>query len=413
MAIYGCFSEVSFASLCRSCIVNLLTFLFLVNGLPNSAGAGSDPVIWGGVSLATIGDTLDDQLAVYPAAAMMMYCKSRAEGCPHGSLNDIARERLGFRQIGTLSISMDGVGIAQSSGDILSPVLAGEMVLEGYEGPTVGYSYTYMIFVNLMVLRFEGGKAEYVASFPFILRWLDFKPERQSREAQVAVLRAMYASDELGFNLFDELGKAADTGLKLRHDDSRLVAITDVVLSDEVGEVLEQTYSRAAWSQQIANFFEANIAVATGKPILPSRLGEDGRKTLNLVFDDATRQLAIPDPGWRIKINVERFVRDDVVSGTEKLACFMVATRFQVTDPFGDEVANIRLTRKQDACSELKAGMKREDRVYFPENLLSQLSQLAEWLGGKDDTSFLSRNVIDQPGADVTARSARNSMFGE
>ena len=105
-------------------------------------------------------------------------------------------------------------------------------------------------------------------------------------------------------------------------------------------------------------------------------------------------------------------MRDDVQSEGEQVSCFMVATRFRVTDPFGEEVANARLVRREDACSEMKPGMIREDHVYFPESLLSQLSQLADYLGTRSDASFIRSSVTDQPGAVEAMSAVRSSMFG-
>lgn len=392
---------------CRQ--IRLLSFIAtMLLGTPVVA----ESVVWGGVSLATIGDSISDQQSAYPAASEMMYCTARSNGCPYGSLNEIARTHLAAKPLGPLDIVMTSVASGSLQGNILSPVIAGEMVLEGYEGSDAGYSYTYMIFVNLMVLRFEAGKTEYVSSYPFILRWLDFKPKRQTRDEQTSVMRSMYASNTLGFNLFEELAKAASKGLKLTHEDSRLVAITDISVSDEVGAILEKTYSRDAWSQQIANVFEANLAMATGQPMLPSKLGKEGRNTLNLVFEDASRKLDIPAPAYKIAIDLERFVRDDVQSGGEHLACFMVATRFRVTDPFEDEIVNVRMVRGEESCTEMKSGMIREDRVYFPESLLSQLSQLADYFGKKGEKSFLARSIHDQPGAIKAMAVARKTLFG-
>jgi len=61
----------------------------------------------------------------------------------------------------------------------------------------------------------------------------------------------------------------------------------------------------------------------------------------------------------------------------------------------------------------MKAGMVGEDRVYFPESLLSQLSDLADYHGYKDDGSFLKRSISDQPGVAKAMKAARTAMFGE
>jgi len=43
----------------------------------------------------------------------------------------------------------------------------------------------------------------------------------------------------------------------LHVEESHLVVVTDVTFAEDVATVLEQTYSRAAWAQEIASFVEA------------------------------------------------------------------------------------------------------------------------------------------------------------
>jgi len=64
-------------------------------------------------------------------------------------------------------------------------------------------------------------------------------------------------------------------------------------------------------------------------------LGAERRKEINLVFEDASRKLSVPEPAYRIMLDVERLAQQDVESAGENLSRFMVGTRFSSPIPSG------------------------------------------------------------------------------
>ena len=399
-------------------VVALVAGLLLLVGL--SANAQTDAaaetatedkpiVVWGGVSLASHASTPEEQRKAMPVIGEMLMCKHTAAGCGGVDVEAAARDALNAVEFNDFNVKIGNVSVSQQQGYIITPVVTSETVTEAFEGKDFGYSYSYRIFGNLMILEFLPGEVKYVSAYPFILKRFDVQPQRLSKAQQQKVFQDLYLSNSLGANYFEEMYRAAEERLMLRYKDHNYVQVNEVVLSEEVQGVLKKSHGVDSWKQQIANFFEANLAREAESPILPSALGDRTTEKLQLVFRDASTQLTVPPAGYSIGIDVRRFIRHEAKGG--KVVCFMVGAIFTVTDPYGDQIGELKFARRQDSCGVTMPGAVRSNTMYFPESMYSLLLQVAKQFDGTVDDKFIQRNVQKPAGVKNQIQKLRKTMF--
>lgn len=358
----------------------------------------AETVVWGGVSLGSYADTPEQQLKAMPVIGQMLICNNTQEGCDGVDVNEVARRAFGGQKFQDFNVEVKNISVNQVQGYIITPVITSEAVVEAFEGKSVGYSYSYRIFGNLMILQFLPGEVNYVAAYPFILNYFDIKKTKLTEAQKQDVFRSLYLNNEKGVNYFDKLREAAQKTLSLDVGEHNYVQINSVELSDEVLSVLTKAHDRESWQQQIASFFEANLAASTGKPILPSVVGEQTTKNLQIVFRDGSKELVVPPAGYSIGLVIDRFLRHEAKSGSELIICFMVASSVLVDDPYGERIGDLRFARKRDSCGATNPGTVRADVMYFPESMYSLLYRISQQFDGKVDGDFLQRNT-DKPAA--------------
>jgi len=363
--------------------------------------------------LASHASTPEEQRKAMPVIGEMLMCKNTAEGCGGVDVNAVAREAFAHTEFRDFDIEVGSVSARQLQGYIITPVITSEAIVEAFEGKSVGYSYSYRIFGNLMILEFLPGEVQYVAAHPFILNYFDVSKTKLSGTQKTEVFKSLYLDDEKGVNFFAKLANEAQKDLRLKGDEHNYVQINTVELSDEVLAVLTQAYEGESWKQQIAKFFESNLAAATGSPILPSVVGDQTTKQMQIVFRDASTKLVVPPAGYSISLVVDRFLRHEVKSGSELIICFMVGASVQIEDPYEEQIGNLRFVRKRDSCGATKPGTNRADVMYFPESLYSLLYRISQQFDGKVDGKFLKRNTAKP--AEVRADISRltNTLFNQ
>jgi len=363
-----------------------------------TAAEDKPTVVWGGVSLASHASTPEEQRKAMPVIGEMLMCKNTTEGCGGIDINAVAREAFANTEFRDFDIEVGSVSASQLQGHIITPVITSEAIVEAFEGKSVGYSYSYRIFGNLMILQFLPGEVQYVAAHPFILNYFDVSKTKLSDAQKREVFKSLYLNDDKGVNFFAQLRDAAQKDLRLNVDEHNYVQINSVELSDEVLAVLTQAYGAESWKQQIAKFFESNLAASTGRPILPSALGDRTTQQLLIVFRDASKKLVVPPAGYSVGLVIDRFLRHEAKSGSEQIICFMVASSILVEDPYGEQIGNLRFARKRDSCGATNPGTQRADVMYFPESMYSLLYRVSQQFDGKIDGKFLKRNT-DKPAA--------------
>lgn len=370
-----------------------------------------EQVLWGGVSLASYAETPEEQLKAMPVIGSLLMCSKSPEGCGGVDVNAVAKDAIAKAKFKDFTVAIGTVSTNQLQGFIITPVITNESVVEAFEGKSFGYSYTHRIFGNLMIMQFLPGEVKYVAAYPFILKRFDIQLQKLSKAQQNKVFLDLYLGGNLGANYFQELYKSASERLSLNEREHNYVQINDVKLSPDVEKVLTKTYGAKSWKQQIANFFEANLAIETNSPILPSSVGQQTTKQMLVVFRDASAKLTIPPAGYTVGIGVNRFLRHEAKDG--KVVCFMVAANVTVTDPYGDQIADLKFARRQDSCGVTLPGTVRPDTMYFPESMFSLLNGVAKQFGGVVDSKFIKNNVEKPAGVDKKIRNLSKTMFNQ
>lgn len=374
-----------------------------------------DVVAFGGLALASYGEDQESFIQSYPIAARLVLCGGRVR--PNNiECNQIPDDFQSFVSDIFSNTSFEHFDLTYSmfgsndiEGLVLVPVVSREAVLSADEG--IGYSYSFRVYVDLMLLRFAPGEVLFVDSTPYILNYFDIKQNRLTEEEVNAIFLKLYTSSELGFNLFEELVAVSRSNLKDAGNDGNYAQVTGVEISDEVAAILEQSYSLDTWRRQVGQFFTANLVESTGASLLPSKLSSDITDRVNIVFSDANRRISIPTPNYEIKIDVERFVRHEQNSGSQQLICFIVAARLRVQDGFGEERSNIRFVRSRDSCGATDRGTLRADKMYFPESLFSLLTSVSIQLSGKIDRDFISSHVEDSTAAILALKELTTMAF--
>lgn len=368
-------------------------------------------VIWGGVSLASYADTPEAQLQAMPVIGGLLICKDTEAGCGDADVNAVARKVFGDAKFSDFSVSVGNISANQIQGYIITPVITSEAVIEAFEGKSIGYGYTHRIFGNLMIMQFLPGEVQYVAAYPFIMKRFDVQPRKLSKAEQNQVFRELYLTEKHGANFFQEMYKAAKDRLRLRDKEHNYVQINSVKLSPEVQAVLNKTHDTGSWKQQIASFFEANLARSTNVPILPSAVGSQTTKQMQVVFRDASKKLNIPPAGYSIGVDVARFIRHEAKGG--KVVCFIVGAKITVEDPYGDQIADLKFARRQDSCGVTLPGSVRPDAMYFPESLYSLLYRVSQQFDGKVDDKFIKSNVEKPAGVKGQIQKLSRTMFNQ
>ena len=368
-----------------------------------------EKVLWGGVSLASYADTPEEQLKAMPVIGHLLMCGNLPEGCGGVDVNAIASDAITKVKFPDFTVAIGTVNTGQLQGFIITPVITSEAIIEAFEGKSTGYSYSHRIFGNLMILQFLPGEVRYVAAFPFILNQFDIQPKRLTKAQQNQIFRDLYLTNKLGVNYFQQMFQAAQTRLRLNEREHNFVQVDEVKLSPEVKKILTKTYGAESWKQQIANFFEANLALATNSPILPSAVGAQTAKQLQVVFRDGSARLNIPPAGYTIGISINRFLRHEAQGG--QVVCFMVAANVTAKDPYGDQIADLRFARRQDSCGVTLPGTVRPDAMYFPESMYSLLYRITQQFSGRVDDKFIQSNVEKPAGVRTKIQNLTKVMF--
>ena len=379
-----------------------------------AASAETTRAAFGGVALASYGSDQESLLESYPVAARLILCGqpalARAIDCAESAPNLSAQVAQAFEgnEFKNFEVTFERFDANQTEGLVLVPVVTRESLVSADEGNA--YSYSYRVYVDLMLLRFRPGEVQFISSFPYILNYFDVRDRRLTQDETADVFRLIYLDDSLGFNLFEEVARVAADKMDPNIESGNYAQVTDVSLSDEVAGILEQTYPRDTWRQQIGQFLSSNIVDRSGVSLLPSRLSGEVTDKMRIVFADGNRDISVPVPSYEIKLDVERFVRHEQPSGSEQIICFIVAARLRVDDAFGEEKANIRFVRKRESCGATDRGTTREDKMYFPESLFSLLTNIAEQFDGSIDRQFVSGHVDESTQA-INQINALNTLL--
>jgi hypothetical protein len=373
--------------------------ILIILGMQFSFATAQDlpKVYWGGVSLVEAASSSTESVAAALFRCPQMPCAIQLEAA------DQIVKKAKYEKI---DVIFGKLAANETLGYILTPVLSSELVMEADHGD-LGYSYTYIIFGSLMIIEVDPNESSYIYSLPYIFQVEDWPGKKISKEAQDAFLSDIYLNKKREYNYFQEMAAAASSLMEVRVAFPKYAQVNSIQFSDEVLEVLNQTGTTDAWRRRVTNFFEARLAAEIESPLLPAGFGEG---TIDVVFADASRRIKLPPPFYDLKLDVQRFVRQDFPD--QGAICFMVKTNVKISAD-NEDMFNLDFTRKKDSCIDVPKGSKRLDKEFFPASLFSQLFRIANAFNGKPDANYLKRNVKDAAAAKTALKSAHNLLLPE
>lgn len=365
----------------------LITVFALVIMVAGTARA--ETVFWAGVGFSNYSESVEEQRANFPFASHLFRC----DPCEGGkTLNTIARERLVGKPYDHIDIVNKSVSTRQLEGLVVSPMIARESIIKAVDIDPDGaktYEYAIRFFINLMIFEFKGAEGRYSGSMPYILKHVETSKTPLSDDQLRRIGIDLYTNSSRGVNLFEELYKKAKSRIKFMSFSEKYPQITEVHLSDEVIKVMGNHTNLDTFADQTGQIFEANLVQQSGGMLIPT-LGDNNTRDMNAVFRDASRRIQLPEPSFKIELDVQRFLYWEKVRGTQKTICFIVKANVKIDGAF-DTVMNSAFVRKKETCGVIGTNEKRAPHYQFPEQLYSLLYEISKQFDGSIENEFLSR----------------------
>ncbi len=344
---------------------------------------------WGGVAISAQG-ALDD--ASFPFIRKIFGC----DPCAHGNVNEFARNSLVGKPYDHFELSNTLVSVRQIEGVILSAIINRESVAIYKEtsGDRVSYLHLYRFFVNLVAFEFKQGEARYVSSRPIVVQYTDYLDHPATPEEQFNVAYSLYSDNSRGINIFDELYKAGKT-MKVDVFSEKYARIMPVALSDEVKSVMKlEGQALEDWRYQIGQIFEASLIKQSGGVLIPAASEDATKADFSANFSNAAFKIRLPEPTYKINLDVKRFVPVENINGAQKTVCFIVGVQLTVDGPF-DQLMNGKFIRKQDSCGVISVKDEIDPALRFPGSLFSLLNGISKQFRAEVDKEFMSKSVLE------------------
>ena len=351
--------------------------------------ARAETVYWAGVGFSNYGDSVAEQQKNFPFSSPLFRCNPCAMG---KSIDVLARERLTGKPYDNIEISLDLVGTGQLEGLVISPVIARESIIEAVDVDPDGsktYEYAIRFFINLMIFEFKSAEGRYSGSMPFILKHVETSKTPLSAQQLQEIGMDLYANNNRGANIFDELYKKAKSNIKFMAFSEKYPRITSVTLSDEVAGIMKGHVDLSLFADQTGQIFEANLVQQSGGMLIPT-LGDNNNQEMETVFADASRKISLPEPSYSIGVDVERFVYYEKVKGQQKTVCFIVKANVKIDGAF-DTLMNSSFVRKKESCGVIRKVEQLTPHFQFPEQLYSLLYEISKQFDGSVEQEFLAR----------------------
>ena len=340
--------------------------LVLAHSLSASASDVRPEVIWGGLGISSVG-----QATLAPVARRLLDCDevSEAGNCP---IEEFVKSLI-------LETDFEKVNVVQKYSDsnisfLVSPVVDVEWVnrVELGEG-SEPFVYQFIVAGSLMVYEVSSTETQLLFSVPMTVYADRYYSNQLSDQQEADVFRDMYLNTdaykgEVGYynffhNLVNEAKAVLDRPLKWPSN----VQFTGVSYSSDAETALTGEVELAQLSKLFAIWATANLAEATGEPIIPASMGEN---KLNLVMRDASRQIVLPKPLYEFDIHVQALE----VYKNSQYTCFDVASYFGVK-AFGEMLLDAPIQHGEDSCAFLESGSAKASNIY-PANIMAQIQQV-------------------------------------
>jgi len=364
-----------------------LSLLFLMLGVLGEPAVAGDKqeVIWGGLAMSSHGRS-----AMAPVAETLLKCSepSATGSCP---IEDLAKKMV-------LDAKFEKISVKNTYAEdrvsyLISAVIDAEMVSsvvlgEGEER----YVYQFLILGSLVVYEVTPQETLLLSSVPISVYADRYFRNKLSQEQKEAVIRSMYLELEAYngqpgyYNFFSNLIGAAEPVLDRPLKFGSGVQFTKVSFSDAAVEALSRVNDLDTLSNVFAAWATANLAEATGQPIIPSTLGAND---LKLVFRDAEMTITLPEALYEFDMHVQAL---DTYKNSS-YTCFDVAAYYGVR-VFDDLILDAPIQHGADSCAFLEDGTAVSAEIY-PANLLAQIQQVMFGFSPqKDDWEYIKSHTV-------------------
>lgn len=351
--------------------------------------ARAETVYWAGVGFSNYSESPSEQQEFFPFASHIFRC----DPCQGGvSIDDAARERLVGKNYKNIDITRATVSTRQLEGLVISPIIARENIIKAIDIAPDGsktYEYAIRFFVNLMLFEFKAAEGRYSGSMPFILKHVEVSKKPLSNDELRQIGIDLYLNNKRGVNIFDELYKKAQNSLKFMSFSEKYPQITSVTLSDEVQSVMGGHVNLEAFANQTGQIFEANLVQQSGGMLIPT-LGDNNNQEFQAVFRDASRRIQLPEPSFKISVDVNRFLYWEKIKGPQKTVCFIVKAGIKIDGAF-DTIMDSAFVRQKETCGVIMSNEELSPHSQFPEQFYSLLYEISKQFDGSIEQDFLER----------------------
>jgi hypothetical protein len=365
--------------------------LMLSHPLSASASDVRPEVIWGGLGISSSGET-----TLAPIARSLLSCTEVNEtgNCP---IEEFAKSLI-------LETDFDKVNVVQKYSDsnlsyLASPIVDVEWVnrVELEEG-SEPFVYQFIVAGSLIVYEVSPTETQLLFSVPMTV-YADRYYSRQLSEQQEAdVFNDMYLNadtykGEVGYynffhNLVNEAKAVLDRPMKWPNN----VQFTGVSYSSDAELALAGEVELAQLSKLFATWATANLAEATGEPIIPASMGEN---KLTLVMRDASRQIVLPKPYYEFDMHVQALE----TYKNSQYTCFDVASYFGVKVSGGEMLLDAPIQHGENSCAFLESGSAKESNIY-PANIMSQIQQVMFGFSqNTSDMAYIESHIVGDTNA--------------
>lgn len=338
--------------------------------------ARAETVYWAGVGFSNYSESPSEQQEFFPFASHIFRC----DPCQGGvSIDDAARERLVGKNYKNIDITRATVSTRQLEGLVISPIIARENIIKAIDIAPDGsktYEYAIRFFVNLMLFEFKAAEGRYSGSMPFILKHVEVSKKPLSNDELRQIGIDLYLNNKRGVNIFDELYKKAQNSLKFMSFSEKYPQITSVTLSDEVQSVMGGHVNLEAFANQTGQIFEANLVQQSGGMLIPT-LGDNNNQEFQAVFRDASRRIQLPEPSFKISVDVNRFLYWEKIKGPQKTVCFIVKAGIKIDGAF-DTIMDSAFVRQKETCGVIMSNEELSPHSQFPEQFYSLLYEISK-----------------------------------
>lgn len=342
-------------------------------------------VIWGGIAISSHGAS-----AMAPVAEALLNCDnpSATGSCP---IEDFAKEMVLGAKFEKISVkntyAEDRVNYLISA--VIDAEKISSVVLGEGDEP---YVYQFLVLGSLVVYEVAPQETTLLSSVPISVYADRYFRNRLSQEQQSDIMQSMYLDLEtykgqVGYyNFFSNLVSAAVPVLERPLKFGSGVQFTKVGFNDVAADMLSSANSLDKLSTLFAAWATANLAEASGQPIIPSTLGENN---LKLVFRDAETTIVLPEPLYEFDMHVQAL---DTYKNSS-YTCFDVAAYYGVK-VFGEMVLDAPLQHGSDSCAFLESGSAVSAEIY-PANLLAQIQQVMFGFSPRsDDWKYIQSHIV-------------------